>query len=133
MAFWVLLFLNLDYTEGKAADSQVLQTPQLQENGTSLSTRAAMASKTTQAPNVQVLHASVKTHSTDDSLDKHLNEVFQPRPQEEGVITEEDRMPTIVFDEEMAAQLQKEREQWEKKDSPKSDKDDGDQPVKMSK
>ncbi len=137
-SFLVLVFLNLDYAGGSSPVPQVLQTPQEHENGTALSTGAAMASKTTHAPNVQVLKASVKTHTSDESLDKHLNEVYQPLPQENVVQTEEDRMPTIVFDEEMAAQMAREREQWEQEkakaqQAKQNQGNNGEDTVKMSK
>ena len=136
--FWVLSFLNLDYTEEKSSASQVLQAPQVHDHGTALSSGAAKASKQTQTPNVQILKASVKASPNDELLDKHLNEVYQPLPQNETLPAEEDRMPTIVFDDEMASQMAREREQWEKeknksKQARKNPGEDGGDFIKMSK
>lgn len=138
VSFVMLVFLNLDYTEGEAAASQVLQTPQTHENGTVLSAGAAVVSKNASTPNVQVLKASVKTYASDDSLDQHLNEIYQPLPQENIRQTEEDRMPTLVFDEEMAAQMAKEREMWEQEkakaqQTKQNPGEDGRDFIKMSK
>ncbi len=136
-SFFILIFLNLDFTEGAETSSQVLQAPQIHDNGTALSTGAAKAAKTTDTPNVQVLKASVKTHTSDDSLDKHLDAVYQPVPQNEIIQTEEDRMPTIVFDDSMAAQIAKERELFEQEKAQAkarhNPEDDGEPTIKMSK
>lgn len=138
VGFWVLSFLNLDYTEEKSSSSQVLQAPQVHDQGTALSSGAAKASKKTQSPNVQILKASVKASSNDELFDKHLNEVYQPLPQNDVLPAEEDRMPTIVFDDEMAAQMAREREQWEREKNKsqqarKNPKEDGGDYIKMSK
>ena len=134
VSFLVLVFLNLDYTQ---SEQPAAQAPTAYEKGTVMA-RASTVSQTV-APDVKILKASVKTHPSDESLSQHLNEVYQPRPETAVNQTEEDRMPTIVFDDEMAAQMARERAQWEQEKAKNaqqannSPEDNGNGFIKMSK
>lgn len=64
---------------------------------------------------LDVLKATFRTEQQPQQVKKQLKEVYQPKKQEEGVIeyAEEDRMPTIVFDEQMTRQLEENRKFWQ--------------------
>ncbi|MCQ2410665.1 MAG: hypothetical protein MJ053_04025 [Elusimicrobiaceae bacterium] len=133
-AFLVSVFLNLDYRDNDNED-----LPATQHARATLAAPEVRATVATQnMKSVQVLKASVKTHAADESISQHLSEVYQPKPEDIVTYTEEDRMPTILFDDEMAAQLAQERAKWEQEKAKsqalqaQTDEDD-DSPIKMSK
>ncbi len=93
-------------------------------------------SPTSKIPEVQVTQASIHTNETEtEDLSEHLNQVYTPKPEDIVQYGDEDRMPTILFDDEMAKQLQENQAQFakrKKEDNPQ-DKKDGPDSIKMSK
>ena len=142
-AFIVLVFLNLDYGINRAS---FLPMPQVEINeqpvqvfGTDNNVMPPGAGNTVTtkdvAPHVEVLQASVKSETDHPEITQHLHQVYQPKPEDIVEYAEEDRMPTILFDDEMAQQLQHERAMWEEKmNTDKNERDDSDSSsIKMSK
>lgn len=88
-------------------------------------------------PEVQVLQASINTSEEETAdLSEHLNQVYTPKPEDIVQYGDEDRMPTILFDEEMAKQLEETQKKFakqQKTDENPDDKKDGPDSVKMSK
>ncbi|MBR4591801.1 MAG: hypothetical protein IKO35_01160 [Elusimicrobiaceae bacterium] len=148
-AYWILLFLNLDYTSNgttsNANEHPEMPALQAEENlilTDEVNAVSEEASKNDFMPHiekVQVLKASVKSPSNEEALAQHLDQVYQPKPEDVIEYTEEDRMPTILFDEDMAKEIEQTRAQWEaqqkKKNAPRKDGPDNDSnaPIKMSK
>lgn len=145
-AYWVLVFLNLDYRDNRGAGladrvAVDMPQPQLVQAPTPVVMQAAPTTVRQPEPQqqeVQIVRASVKTHESDDSIEKHLEQVYQPKPQDVIEYTEEDRMPTILFDDEMARQMEENRRKWEEEQAKSRQRnqhdDDGNtSPIKMSK
>ena len=85
---------------------------------------------------LDLLKASFRTEQKPQQVQQQLKQVYQPKS-EEGVIeySEEDRMPTIVFDEQMTRQLEENRKFWQndtKETTPDSSSDETG-PIRMSK
>lgn len=113
-AYWVLVFLNLDYRQNRGSMPAVpLPQAQITEEAGVLPPGAGPAVLADSVQHVQILKASVKSQDTDDSLAQHLDQVYQPKPEDVIEYTEEDRMPTILFDDEMAKQMEQNRIKWE--------------------
>lgn len=142
-AFWVLVFLNQDY--GYNRDSF---TPQAELKLNSQETQVFGANNNVLPPgsgnivtpeevaNVAVVKSSISAATEDTVTQQHLQQVYQPKPEDLVQYTEEeDRMPTIMFDDEMARQIEQERTMWENKQKQdKTQKGEDDAPsVKMSK
>ena len=85
--------------------------------------------------NVTVVKSSVKTVADDNEFKEHLNQVYQPKPEDFVQYDEEDRMPTILFDDEMAKQIEENRQMWTKKENKTPQNEDGSdgESIKMSK
>jgi len=141
-AYWILIFLNLDYNERNAdefratvpATGDEAEDTLLSPTGEGLD--VVRGEKIEQQIPVQVLKASVVPQTNDESLAQHLTEVYQPQQEEVANPTEEDRLPTILFDDEFAKQMEQRRAQWEqekKKANGKKPEDDDHTPIKMSK
>ena len=76
----------------------------------------------------------VAAEGEDENLQAHLDQVFQKAPEGIAQKGDEDRMPTILFDDEMAQQLEENRKMFDKKSDKNKDNDDnGPQSIKMSK
>ena len=85
---------------------------------------------------LKVSKSSINTSESEtDSLSEHLDKVYKPQKEDIVQYSEEDRMPTILFDDEMAKQLQENQTQYAPKskedNSDKKDEDPGS--IKMSK
>ena len=98
-AIFTALFLNLDYcnrlTQNREAD---IQLPSLETEEIETSQETA---------SVGLTQTSVHTHSDEDTL-RNLEQVYNAQEHLHlGKAQEEDRMPTILFDDEMARQLSK--------------------------
>ena len=93
--------------------------------------------KKQEKPEVQVLQASINTTDAEaENLSEHLDKVYTPKPEDIVQYGDEDRMPTILFDEDMAKQLQANQDQLtqrQKTDQKPEDKDEGNETIKMSK
>jgi len=139
-AFLVLVFLNLDYGENRTsftpAPQVVLQEQPTQVFGPNNNVLPPGSGQTIQPKdvNVQVTQASIKSDVTEETA-RHLEQVYTPTHDDVIEYAEEDRMPTILFDDEMAQQLEKERTLFQQKtQQDKIEKDDGDaSPIRMSK
>ena len=80
---------------------------------------------------LQITHASVHTDTTDvHDISEHLDKVYTPKPEDLVQYGDEDRMPTILFDEDMEKQL---KESAPKPTDTKPNNPPEDGPVKMSK
>ncbi len=135
-AYWVLVFLNLDYQENRGA-APAVPLPQVTTQNTVLPPGSGPVAQPVAPQEVQILRASVKSHDEDDALSKHLEQVYQPKPEDIVEYTEEDRMPTILFDDEMAKQMEANRAKWEEEKAKarqknESEGDDGISTIKMS-
>lgn len=140
--FIVLVFLNLDYGYNRDTFTPVeqeqlnQQTPQVfgPENNV-LPPGAGNTVTVKDVPQVQVLQASVRTDPDNSELHQHLEKVYQPKPEDIVEYTEEDRMPTILFDDDMAKQLEEQRAAWQakKNEHPHQKGDDDISSIKMSK
>lgn len=133
ISYIVLVFLNLDYQENRGSVPSVA-LPQTQVTNEASAGDAAQAD----SQDMQILRASVKSQNEDDTLSQHLEQVYQPKPQDIVQYAEEDRMPTILFDDAMAKQMEDDRMKWEQekaksrqKNNP-SDEEDNSTPIKMS-
>lgn len=127
-AIITILFLNLDYcqrvTQSRELETAVPQPEQIP---------AAQAAQTAMPLDVSVKQASIRTQSDEDTQ-RHLDQVY--RAQEhlaQALEQEEDRMPTILFDEDMARQLAENEQKMKAHQQQTSQKkDDDQQPIKIS-
>lgn len=110
--YLVLLFLNMDYAS-HASPTVELPSTQISTPQNALPPGAGPAVSNADLQQVQILKASVHAPTEDDALSKHLEQVYQPKPDDVIEYAEEDRMPTILFDEDMAKQMEQERAHWE--------------------
>ncbi len=95
-AIWTGLFLNLDYSE-RTSESRELNAH---------AEAAAKAEKAASVmPDVTIKQASVHTDADSDTT-RHLDQVYSAQEHlARALEQEEDRMPTILFDDDMAKQL----------------------------
>lgn len=100
---------------------------------------AEKASEPQKMPSLEGLEVSKTSVNTSeketDSLSQHLDKVYTPQKEDLSQHKEEDRMPTILFDDEMAQQLQKNQAIFapeSNKDNPDKGDDEPDS-IKMSK
>lgn len=142
-ASFLLFFLNYDYGENRGS-----YTPEPEAQLTSQTTQVFGENNNVLPPglgkivtqqdveNLTVTKSSVKTVSDENELKEHLEQVYQPKPEDFIQYDEEDRMPTILFDDEMAKQIEENRQMWSKKaekKDPDSDEGTNTQSIKMSK
>ena len=124
---WTGLFLNLDYLDRNAESRE-------------LNARAEVAAKAVNTPpsgvmpDVSVKQASVRTDADPDTA-RHLDQVY--RAQEHlarALEQEEDRMPTILFDEDMARQLAENEEKMRQSKEAADKRKDDEEPksIRMS-
>lgn len=86
------------------------------------------------SPQVGVKQASIHTLDAED-FSHHLDKVYDAKEHlAQALEQEEDRMPTILFDEEMAKQLEQSQQEMQKQkdQSTKNKEDNGPQSIKMS-
>ena len=124
-AIFTALFLNLDYchrpTKNRESDVPLA----------ALEAEKVETSKET--AEVGLVQTSVHTHTDEDTF-RHLEQVYDAQEHLHlGKAEEEDRMPTILFDDEMAKQLTKTeenmRQQQQKTNNPT---DNGPESIKIS-
>lgn len=142
-ATFLLFFLNCDYGENRdsftpEAQTQITsQTTQVfGEDNNVLPPGVGKIVTPQEAAQIQVTKASVKTIADENEMQQHLEQVYQPQANDVVQYTEEDRMPTILFDDEMAKQIEENRKMWTKKEEDKTSKnEEGNegQSIKMSK
>ena len=145
-AFLLLLFLNLDYGENRFSftpnvvkEAQAKQqsfAPARKPEPVNLKTQNVNLLDEADVQTVSVTQASIKTESAPEHLSEHLDQVYQPKQEDlEQYVAEEDRMPTILFDDDMARQMEENRKMWEQQaqTGPQEDKGEDDSPIKMSK
>lgn len=141
-AFIVLVFLNRDYGDNR--DSFVpLPEAQLASQTTQifgvdnnvLPANLGMPVRPEDVQGLSVVKASVKTSTDSDSVQEHLDQVYQQKKEDLVQYEEEDRMPTILFDDDMARQIEENRQMWtaKKEEEEKQDEDNDGQTIKMSK
>lgn len=127
-AFITALFLNLDYahrgTQNRDLDGVVVEEHPAH----------GPAPVHAVAPEVGVKQASIRAQNAEDFA-HHLDKVYDAKEHlAQALEQEEDRMPTILFDEEMAKQLEQAQQemQKQKEQSAKNKEDNGPQSIKMS-
>ncbi len=102
-AFRVLVFLNLDLSETPTARVEPLPDVQAVTETTQLDEGVPL----------QLSKTSVKTQP-DTTFSQQLDQVYTPMKEDTSSESpEEDRMPTIVFDNEMAKEIEQNRALWE--------------------
>lgn len=126
-AIWTGLFLNLDYSARTARNQHL-------EAQAQAAAQQAASVPSGGMPDIAVKQASVRTDA-DPETSRHLEQVY--RAQEHlahALEQEEDRMPTILFDEDMAKQLAENEEQMRqnKEAAAKRKKDDEPKSIRMS-
>lgn len=139
-AFLVLTFLNLDYAQNRGSVEEEQPTAEqikLQQD-IAQAERAFSPAQPAPVPieEVAVTTASIRLATDAEEVKEHLDAVYSPENAkvQEYMHQEEDRMPTILFDEEMAKELEESRKQWEnrtKKEDRPEDSDGGS--IKISK
>lgn len=125
-ATFVALFLNLDYHSSPISGREINIAEHLPGANEQLAEDILSE--------VQVKQAAIRTNSDEDTT-RHLEQVYQAQEHLANAIDqEEDRMPTILFDEEMARRLaENERQMQERKQRAEQQKgDEGQQSIKMS-
>ncbi len=124
MSVITALFLNLDYCK-RATQSREIDVQPMPIN---------------QAPvvpvpsEVMVKQSSVSTQ-TDENVEKHLDQVYSAQEHlAQALEQEEDRMPTLLFDEDMVKQLAASEQELQKQQSKTNNpqQDDGPSSIKMS-
>lgn len=141
-AFIVLVFLNRDYGDNR--DSFVpLPEARLANQPTQvfgadnnvLPANLGMPVRPEEVQGLSIVKASVKTSTDSDSAQEHLDQVYQQKKEDLIQYEEEDRMPTILFDDDMARQIEENRQMWtvKKKEEEKPNEDNDGQTIKMSK
>ncbi len=145
IAFNVLVFLNLDYGDNRATftpapeiDLKTKPTKVFGEYNNVLPPGVGKTVTKEDLVSVQVVQTTTSKPSDaeDKTITQHLDQVYQPKPEDIIEYTEEDRMPTILFDDEMAKKLERERILWEEelsKDKNHKKGDDDSSSIKMSK
>ncbi|MBP5430468.1 MAG: APC family permease [Elusimicrobiaceae bacterium] len=84
--------------------------------------------------NLQVTSSSVNTQEHDEQqISEHLKQVYTPDQKHEVQKGDEDRMPTILFDDLMAQELEKNAQAFAPKEKTDSDPDEDIGSIKMSK
>ncbi len=140
-ASFLLFFLNCDYGENRGSytpDAQAnLISQETQVFGMDNNVLPANLGKPVRKEDLQkvsVVKSSVKTGPESAGMQQHLDQVYQPKPEDFVEYAEEDRMPTILFDDDTARQIEANRQMWAKKEEPKQDTGEDDiQTIKMSK
>lgn len=104
-AAWVVLFLNLDFIENfGASDARATNY-----DATFIPKAELMGEQ------VEVLQSSVSAE-TNHEMQQHLDQVYSDVTSKlENSGPEEDRMPTILFDENMAQEIAKTKQFWDEK------------------
>ena len=131
ISFTTALFLNLDYnTNGFGSDdtAEMLDISEIEQEA------VPVVPVPVNTPKIEVTHASVSTFH-EEVEPSHLEQVYQAQDHVAQTLEqEEDRMPTILFDEDMARQLQEnERKMQEKQtNTNKNSQDEGPASIKMS-
>ena len=129
-AFITILFLNLDYTLNGNLSMPTL-SPISPDDISAIPTEALPVE---QQEEITVEQEAIHTESINEDTVRQLSEVYNPQEHlDQAVDQEEDRMPTILFDEEMLKQFEEnERQMRERKERAKQQDDDTPDSIKMS-
>ncbi len=139
---FLLFFLNCDYGANRGsftskAEAQLVQQPTqvFGEDNNVLPPGVGKTVSQEDVKNLGVVKSSVRTGGDSHELKEHLQQVYTPRPDDTVQYADEDRMPTILFDDDMAKQMEENRKMWEakKKETAQKKEDDNGQSIKMSK
>ena len=137
-AYLTLLFVDMDQPEvvnsNAVSEANLLTTQTLHEADL---TRIQQNKKEKSKVEVEVLQSTLhSSEMPEDVTTEHLDQVYQPKAEDHlQIMEEEDRMPTILFDDEMARELETERTKWSQMPQNQSHKDEDDDSsgIKMSK
>lgn len=120
LAFFVVTFLNLDYAQNRGSFEEEQPTAeqiQLQQDMAQMERALppAQPAQTASVEELAVTTASIRLATDTEEVKEHLDAVYSPENAkvQEYMHQEEDRMPTILFDEDMAKELEESRKQWE--------------------
>ena len=112
-AVWTGLFLNLDYADRPVQSRE-------------LNSQEGFVSQTVM-PDVSIKQTSVQT-STDEAMTSHMEQVYNAQDHlAQALQEEEDRMPTILFDEDMAKELAENEEKMRRHQEEAAQKKDLDE------
>ena len=132
--FPFLVFFNLDacHTEEKWGDeTEIIQ------DGRDVNVYATQNTpmEEPEMEDLTIEQSAVKTEIHSDNLQEHLDQVYKPHKADIIQYAEEDRMPTILFDDEMAKQLEENRKMLmpNKNKSDDTSTDEGPSSIKISK
>ncbi len=155
LAFPILVYLNRNAQENPVKQQQTkddeifIPLPELETPGTAQAAPAPVTPQTptpAETPHTQTPPAGMEmlgvtktsvntTEAETNDLSQHLDQVYTPRDKEIAQHKEEDRMPTILFDDELAKQLEGQflAEQQPKPTPKEDDNSSGDDPIQLSK
>lgn len=118
-----VLFLNLDYTH---------RLVQNRESDAAQAVTLAAATSDEVTPEVGVTQTSVRTH-TDEDTARHLDQVYSAQEHlSRANAKEEDRMPTILFDDDLARQITQSEQALQPAEAAPAEEDPGADSVKIS-
>ena len=137
-----LLFLNLDY--GLNRDSFEFSDAEKLAGKSSATALPITAGMPVERPKDDILNpnelvsmvTTVSSEAHDSNLNEHLNQVYSPDNEkvQQYMHQEEDRMPTILFDDDMAKEIEKNQQMWtSKKEKQTPPEDNGPENIKLSK
>ena len=155
LAFPILVYLNRNAQENPVKQQQTkddeifIPLPELETPGTAQAAPSPVTPQTptpAETPHTQTPPAGMEilgvtktsvntTEAETNDLSQHLDQVYTPRDKEIAQHKEEDRMPTILFDDELAKQLEGQfLAEQQPKPAPKEDgNSSGDDPIQLSK
>jgi hypothetical protein len=145
LSFTILLFLNLDYGENRYSFTpNIVKEAEAKKNSfapskpepVNLNTQDVELITEEDMQSLIVTQSSIKTENSHEHLSEHLDQVYQPKAEDFAQYSaEEDRMPTILFDDDMARQIEENRKMMEQQAQPKQQEDKGEDSfsIKMSK
>lgn len=122
-AYFLLVFLDLDYTENRGSLGQDPHEQILPPLDSGVETEEFQTFTSTVAL------------GTDTVEKQNLQKVYQPKEELKVIDTDEDRMPTILFDDSMAQEIEANAQFWQKESSKQKEvtqANDG-SPVQVSK
>ena len=122
-----VLFLNLDYSH-RAVQTRETDTPRVMIH-------QATVAPTQVETNLGVTHASIKIQENNpEHTTQHLEQVYDPTPHLQQAVPQEDedRMPTLLFDDELAKQLAAHEQETHATTNNKPDQDQEPPSIKIS-
>lgn len=110
--------------------------PHIQDVQKKASSQEGIPAQSSKMETIGLTKTSVNTTEEDtNDITQHLHQVYTPRTKEDIQHTEEDRMPTILFDDDLAKQLEHQFLEEHQQQTPKNTSEDssGDDSIQLSK